>query len=125
MAGRASSQRTRKENANFIHQSMLLEGCKPLQDILDISEIPFGGLRNVVVFFFILISIRMVNELFLLLLRNFGITYLRILNLQTQLMILNANLKHFFLCELMNRDVFICYLIFYLLCTFIYFVVSV
>ena len=22
---------------------------------------------------------------------------------------LNANLKHFFLCELMNRDVFICY----------------
>ena len=29
------------------------------------------------------------------------------------------------LCELMNRDVFICYLIFYLLCTFIYFVVSV
>ena len=56
----------------------------------------------------------MVNELFLLLLRNVGITYLRILNLQTQLMILNANLKHFFLCELMNRDVFICYLIFYL-----------
>ena len=52
----------------------------------------------------------MVNELFLLLLRNFGITYLRILNLQTQLMILNANLKHFFLCELMNRDVFICFL---------------
>ena len=51
----------------------------------------------------------MVNELFLLLLRNFGITYLRILNLQTQLMILNANLKHFFLCELMNRDVFILY----------------
>ena len=36
-------------------------------------------------------------------------------------MILNANLKQFFLCELMNRDVFI----FYLLCTFIYFVVSV
>ena len=33
--------------------------------------------------------------------------------------------KHFFLCELMNRDVFTCYLIFYLLCTFIYFVVSV
>ena len=32
---------------------------------------------------------------------------------------------HFFLCELMNRDVFICYLIFYLLCTFIYFVVRV
>ena len=28
-----------------------------MQDILDISEIPFGGLRNVVVFFFILISI--------------------------------------------------------------------
>ena len=52
MAGRASSQRTRKENANFIHQSILLEGCKPLQDILDISEIPFGGLRNVVVFFY-------------------------------------------------------------------------
>ena len=67
----------------------------------------------------------MVNELFLLLLQNFGITYLRILNLQTKLMILKANLKHFFLCELMNRDVFICYLIFYLLCTFIYFVVSV
>ena len=66
----------------------------------------------------------MVNELFLLLLRNFGITYLRILNLQTQLMILNANLKHFFLCELMNRDVFILS-DFYLLCTFIYFVVSV
>ena len=68
----------------------------------------------------------MVNELFLLLLRNFGITYLRILNLQTQLMILSANLKHFFLCELMNRDVFICHLIFfYLLSTFIYFVFSV
>ena len=50
----------------------------------------------------------MANELFLLLLRNFGITYLRILNLQTQLMILNANLKHFFLSELMNRDVFNC-----------------
>ena len=56
----------------------------------------------------ILISTRMVNELFLLLLRNFGIFYLRILNLQTQLMILNANLKHFFLSELMNRDVFNC-----------------
>ena len=69
----------------------------------------------------ILISIRMVKELFLLLHRNFGITYRRILNLQTQLMILNANLKQFFLCELMNRDVFV----FYLLCTFIYFVVSV
>ena len=55
----------------------------------------------------ILISSRMVNELFLLLHRNFGITYRRILNLQTQLMILNANLKQFFLCELMNRDVFI------------------
>ena len=67
----------------------------------------------------------MVNELFLLLLRNFGINYLRISNLQTQFTILNANLKHVFLCELMNRDVFICYLIFYLLCTFIYFVVSV
>ena len=86
----------------------------------------------------------MVNELFLLLLRNFGITYLRILNLQTQLMILNANLKHFFLCELMNRDIsgahnpymglyglvmgswmFLFYLFFYLLCTFIYFVLSV
>ena len=39
----------------------------------------------------ILISIRMVNELSLFLLRNFGITYLRILNLQTQLKILNAN----------------------------------
>ena len=49
---------------------------------------------------------RMVNELFLLLLRNFGITYLRILNLQTQLMVLSANLKHFFLRELMHRDVF-------------------
>ena len=48
----------------------------------------------------------MVNELSLLLLRNCGITYLRILNLQTQLMILNANLKHFFLSELMNREVF-------------------
>ena len=36
----------------------------------------------------------------------------------------NANLKHFFLCELMNHDVVICYLIFYLLCTFIYVVVS-
>ena len=34
-------------------------------------------------------------------------------------------LKTFFLCELMNRDAFICYLIFYLSCTFIYFVVSV
>ena len=67
----------------------------------------------------------MVNELFLLLLRNFGITYLRILNLQTLFMILNANLKHFFLYERMNCDVFIFYLIFYLLCTFIYFVVSV
>ena len=55
----------------------------------------------------ILISIRMVNELFLLLLRNFGITYLRILSLQTQLMILNANLEHFILRELMNRDVLI------------------
>ena len=33
--------------------------------------------------------------------------------------------KTFLLCELMNGDVFICYLIFYLLCTFIYFVVSV
>ena len=53
-------------------------------------------------------SIRMVNEL--LLLRNFGITFLRILNLQTQLMILNANLKHFFLCELMNRDAFILFI---------------
>jgi len=39
---------------------------------------------------------------------NYGITYLRILNLQTQLMILNANLKHFFLRELMNHDVFDC-----------------
>ena len=47
----------------------------------------------------------MVNELSLLLLRNFGITYLRILNLQTQLMISNANLKHFFLSELMNQSV--------------------
>ena len=27
--------------------------------------------------------------------------------MQTQLMILNANFKQFFLCELMNRDVFI------------------
>jgi len=42
-----------------------------------------------------LISIRMVNELSLLLLRNFGITYLRILNLQTELKILNANLKNY------------------------------
>ena len=91
-----------------------------MQDILDISEIPFGGLRNVVVFFFILISIRMVNELFLLLLRNFGITYLRILNLQTQLMILNANLKHFFLCELMNRDVFICYICYLIFLSIVY-----
>ena len=49
----------------------------------------------------------MVNELFLFLLLNFGITYLRILNLQTQLMIFNANLKHFFLRELINSDVFI------------------
>ena len=50
----------------------------------------------------------MVNELFLLLLRNFGITLPEdILNLQTQLMILNANLKHFFLRELMNRGVLI------------------
>ena len=56
----------------------------------------------------------MVNELFLLLLRNFGITYLRILNLQPQLMILDANLKHFFLCERMNRDVCI-YLFIYLI----------
>ena len=61
----------------------------------------------------------------MLLLRNFEITYLRILNLQTQLMILNANLKHSFLCELMNRDVFYLLSDFYLLCTFIYFVVSV
>ena len=65
-----------------------------------------------------------------MLLRNFRITYLRILNLQTQFMILNANLKHFFLCELMNRDAFILFIylfiyLFYLLCTFIYFVVSV
>ena len=52
MAGRASSERTRKENANLIHQSMLLEGCKRLQDILDISEIPYGGLGNVVEFGF-------------------------------------------------------------------------
>ena len=34
-------------------------------------------------------------------------------------------LKTISLSELMNRDVFISYLIFYLLCTFIYFVVSV
>ena len=53
MAGRASSERTRKENANLIHQSMLLEGCKRLQDILDISEIPYGGLGNVVEFCFV------------------------------------------------------------------------
>ena len=33
---------------------------------------------------------------------------MRILNLQTQIMILNANLKHLFLRELMNRDVFNC-----------------
>ena len=56
MAGRASSERTRKENLNLIHQPMVLEGCKRLQDILDISEIPYGGLRNVVEFcFFFLI----------------------------------------------------------------------
>ena len=54
MAGRASSQRPQKENANFIHQSKLLEGCKGLQDVLDISEIPCGGLRNVVFFFYYL-----------------------------------------------------------------------
>ena len=59
----------------------------------------------------------MVNELFLLLLRNFGINYLRISNLQTQFTILNANLKHVFLCELMNRDVF-----FHLLSDFLSFV---
>ena len=53
MAGRASSERTRKENANLIHQSMLLDGCKRLQDISDISEIPYGGLRNVVEFCFL------------------------------------------------------------------------
>ena len=35
---------------------MLLEGCKRLQDILDISEILYGGLGNVVEFgFFFLI----------------------------------------------------------------------
>ena len=44
---------TQKENANLIRQSMLLEGCKRLQDILDISEIRYGGLRNVVDFFFL------------------------------------------------------------------------
>ena len=33
---------------------MLLEGCKRLQDILDISEIPYGGLGNVVEFCFVL-----------------------------------------------------------------------
>ena len=60
MAGRASSQRPQKENANFIHQSKLLEGCKGLQDILDISEIPCGGLRNVV-FFFLLFEIFFLN----------------------------------------------------------------
>ena len=69
----------------------------------------------------------MVNELFLLLLRNFGITHLTILNLQTQLMILNANLKHFFLSELMNHDVFNCQrLVFnvnFLCLSFFYFVV--
>ena len=54
----------------------------------------------------------MVNELFLLLLRNFGITYLRIFkNLQTQVMIINANLKHFFLRELMNRDIYFYFLV--------------
>ena len=52
MAGREISERTQKENANLIHQSMLLEGCRRLQDISDISEIPYGGLRNVVEFFF-------------------------------------------------------------------------
>ena len=55
MAGRASSERTRKENANLINQLMVLEGCKRLQDTLDISEISYGGLRNVVEFFFFLI----------------------------------------------------------------------
>ena len=53
MAGRASNQRTQNENANLIHQSMLLDGCKRLQDISDISEIPYGGLKNVVEFFFV------------------------------------------------------------------------
>ena len=32
---------------------MILKGCKRSQDISDISEIPFGGLRNVVEFFFL------------------------------------------------------------------------
>ena len=32
---------------------MLLDGCKRLQDISDISEIPYGGLRNVVEFCFL------------------------------------------------------------------------
>ena len=74
----------------------------PLIEIYDLGSSNRNLLVNP-----IFISIRMVNELFLLLLRNFGITYLRILNLRTQLMILNANLKHFFLRELMNRDVLI------------------
>ena len=39
----------------LVLQSMLLEGCKRLQHISDISEIPYGGLRNVLnlfLFFF-------------------------------------------------------------------------
>ena len=54
----------------------------------------------------------MVDELFLLRLRNFGITSLpedtKPEDIKTHLMILNANLKHFFLSEPMNRDVFNC-----------------
>ena len=61
----------------------------------------------------------MVNKLFLLLPRNFGIAYLRTFNLQTRLMILNANFKHFFLCKLINHDVFICYLIFVIVCIYL------
>ena len=44
------------------------------------------------------------------------------------IIILNANLKHFFLWELMNRDVSLNFLFIYFfnrLCTLIYFVVSV
>ena len=52
MAGRVSNQRTQNENANLIYQSMLLEGCKRLQENSDISGIPYGGLKNVVEFFF-------------------------------------------------------------------------
>ena len=41
----------------LVLQSMLLEGCKRLQHISDISEIPYGGLRNVVNLFFFFLEI--------------------------------------------------------------------